>query len=73
MAKKVCYDVISMMMLIVNNRVLESFKFLTRILSKIKFDLKANILTGNGEGVEFCKKNNFDNFVNNRVMEMFSS
>ena len=43
--------------------------------SRIKFELKANILTHNwllGKGAEFWKKMNFDNFVNKRVLEKFS-
>ena len=38
----------------------------------MKFELKANILTRNmvfGKGVNFCKKINFDNFLNNWVLE----
>ena len=44
--KQVCrkYNVISIMMLIINSRDLEKFQ----IFHRIKFQLKANILTRNG-------------------------
>ena len=43
------YDVISIMMLIADFwKSLEKFKLLTCILGTIKFEVKSNILTGNG-------------------------
>ena len=50
---------------------LKKFKILKCILRRIKFELKANILTlVLGKRVDFCKKMNFDN---NRVLEKSSS
>ena len=42
------YNVISMMMLIVNSRVLEKFQILNMHFRRIKLESKSNILTRNG-------------------------